>query len=160
MWKNEVSFQNLLDSVGKDEIWTLNFIHLEDTVDTSYSQKHSEVVVGNQETFYIKVCITKGFYYRFFRKWKAEGTTQWKTYMDVQRRKSDMKKNVFMKKFISAWKGYKFAWLYIQSMNKMATSLCCITLWKTKLDFRFHASKNFCMNPDFMEFSMDFTTDS
>lgn len=83
MWKNEVSFQNLLDSVGKEEIWTFNFIHLEDTVDTSYSQKHSEVVLGDQKSFYIKVCIIKGFYYGFFRKLKAKGKTQWKTYLSV-----------------------------------------------------------------------------
>lgn len=49
MWKNDISFQKLLDSVGKDEIGMLNFLRLEDTVDTSYSQKYSEVSFGNQD---------------------------------------------------------------------------------------------------------------
>lgn len=68
MWKNEISFQKLLDSVGKDEIWMPNFLHLEDTVDTSIVRNIQTLVLETKKNFYIKLCFIKGFFYWFFRK--------------------------------------------------------------------------------------------
>lgn len=61
MWKNEVSFQNLLDSVGKDEIWTLNFIHLEDTVILATVRNIQKLLLETKKPFTLRYASQKAF---------------------------------------------------------------------------------------------------
>lgn len=61
MWKNEVSFQNLLDSVGKDEIWTLNFIHLEDTVILAAVRNIQKLLLETKKPFTLRYASQKAF---------------------------------------------------------------------------------------------------
>lgn len=62
MWKNDISFQKLLDSVGKDEIWMLNLLHLEDTVDTTIVRNIQKSVMETKKSFYVKVYLIKSFF--------------------------------------------------------------------------------------------------
>lgn len=72
MWKNDISFQKLLDSVGKDEIWTLNLLHLEDTVDTTIVRNIQKSVLETKKTFYVKVCLIKSFFLLILQKIKSK----------------------------------------------------------------------------------------